>query len=162
MAESTGLLEGLLRMLCANMPEEVGYPIVRGTSTLRVDAGARMSPMEKATLLEALPAFCQLSRAEMLSLTQIASEVSVAAGCQIFTESDPPTLHLVVSGSVSLESTDDESLLIAVAGDAIGLYQMLAGIPLVRHGREVTAGRAEAIWKGWLAAAAAQQSAIPP
>ena len=36
----------------------------------------------------------------------------------------------------------------------------LLRLPLVRHGREVTAGRAESTWQGWLAAS--QAPAIPP
>jgi arsenate reductase len=36
----------------------------------------------------------------------------------------------------------------------------LLRLPLVRHGREVTAGRAESTWQGWLAAS--RGPAIPP
>ncbi len=136
MAESRGLVEGLLRMLCVSMPNEISNPIVRRAGVPSPIGGtAIIDPIAKATLLERLPVFSQVSREEMLTLTGKASEVSAVSGDQIFAETDLPALHLLISGSVSLESTEDESVALAGPGDAVGLYQMLAGIPLVRQGR---------------------------
>jgi ATP:ADP antiporter, AAA family len=136
MAESTGLVEGLLRMLCVSMPKEISDLVVRRAGVQSpVDGTAIIDPIAKAALLGALPVFSQVSRDEMLTLTGIAPEVNAVSGAQIFAETDPPALHLLISGSVSLESTEDESVVTAGPGDAVGLYQMLAGIPLVRQGR---------------------------
>ncbi len=143
MAESTGLMEGLLRMLCASMPKEISDLVVRraGVQGRAVGGAGTVDPISKATLLQALPVFSRLSRAEMLALTGIASEANALSGTQIFAETDPPALHLLISGSVSLESTDDEPAVSAGPGDAVGLYQMLTGIPLVRRGRCVEDAR---------------------
>ncbi|HET7748108.1 MAG TPA: Npt1/Npt2 family nucleotide transporter [Terriglobales bacterium] len=136
MAESTGLVQGLLRMLCVSIPERIADLVVRRAGVpSRLEGTASLDPIAKATLLEALPVFSQVSREEMLALTGIASEVNAVRGDQIFTEADPPALHLLISGSISLESTDGDSAVSASPGDAVGLYQMLAGIPLVRQGR---------------------------
>jgi CRP-like cAMP-binding protein len=136
MAESTGLVEGLLRMLCVSMPKEISDPVVRRPGVQSpVDGAAINDPIAKATLLEALPVFSQVSREEMLTLTGIVSEANAVSGAQIFVETDPPALYLLISGSISLDSTEDESVFSAGPGDAVGLYQMLAGIPLVRQGR---------------------------
>jgi CRP-like cAMP-binding protein len=136
MAESTGLVEGLLRMLCVSMPKEISDLVLRRAGMqCPVEGKAILDPIAKATLLEALPVFSQVSREEMLALTGIASEVNAVSGAQIFAETDPPALYLLISGSISLESTEDESVVSAGSGDAAGLYQMLAGIPLVRQGR---------------------------
>jgi ATP:ADP antiporter, AAA family len=136
MAESRGLVEGLLRMLCVSMPNEISDPVVRRAGVQSaVNGRAIIDPVAKASLLDVLPVFSQVSREEMLTLTNIAPEVNAASGAQIFTETDPPALYLLISGSVSLESTEDEPVLCAGPGDAVGLYQMLAGIPLVRQGR---------------------------
>ena len=136
MAESRGLVEGLLRMLCVNNPKEISDPVVRRAGVQSsVNGIANIDPITKATLLETLPVFSQVSRQEMLALTGIASEANAVAGAQIFTEKDPPALHLLISGSVSLESTEDESAVSAGPGDAVGLYQTMAGIPLVLRGR---------------------------
>lgn len=136
MTESTGLVEGLLRMLCVSMPKEISDPVVRRSGVQSpMDGTGSIDPIAKATLLEALPVFSQVSREEMLALTGIASEINAGSGAQLFGEADPPALHLLIAGSVSLESTEDESVVSAGPGDAVGLYQMLAGIPLIRLGR---------------------------
>ena len=136
MAESTGLVEGLLRMLCVSVPDKIADLVLpqEGVQS-RVDGTAPLDPIAKATLLDALPVFSGVSREEMLALTGIAAEVNAVKGAQLFTEADPPALHLLISGAISLESTEDESVVSAGPGDAVGLYQMLAGIPLVRQGR---------------------------
>ncbi len=136
MAESRGLVEGLLRMLCVSMPQEIADPVVRGaTVPISVSRAATIDPIGKTTLLESLPAFLQVSREEMLALANIAPEISAASGTHIFTETDPPVLFVLICGGVSLESTEEEPTLSAGPGDAVGLYQTLAGIPLVREGR---------------------------
>jgi hypothetical protein len=135
MTESTGLVEGLLRMLCVSMPKEISDPVVRRSGVQSpMDGTGSIDPIAKATLLEALPVFSQVSQEEMLALTGIASEINAGSGAQLFGEADPPALHLLIAGSVSLESTEDKSDVSAGPGDA-GLYQMLAGIPLIRLGR---------------------------
>ena len=122
-------------MLCVSMPKEISNLVVRRAGVQsHVDGTASINPIAKATLLEALPVFSQVSREEMLALTSIALEVNAVRGAQIFAEADPPALHLLISGSVSLGSTAEESVVSAGPGDTVGLYQMLAGIPLVRQG----------------------------
>jgi len=122
MAERTGLVEGLLRMLCVSMPKEISDPVVRRAGFPNPVEGATIiDPIAKATLLQALPVFSQVSREEMLTLTGIASETNAVSGSQIFADTDPPALYLLVSGSVSLESIEDESVLSAGPGDAVGL-----------------------------------------
>ncbi len=142
LAGSCGLVEGFLRMLCGYMPAEIGDPVVRGAGVSSLPAAAgSLNSIGKATLLEALPAFTGISRDEMLSIAAVTSERSAASGTQTLAETDPPALHLVVSGLFSLESSADEPVVTASAGDAVGLYQMLAGIPLVRQGRWLEDGR---------------------
>jgi ATP/ADP translocase/HEAT repeat protein/CRP-like cAMP-binding protein len=136
MAESAGLVEGLLRMLCTSMPNEISDLVVRRADLQALVEGAGIpDPIGRATLLEALPVISQISREEVLALAAIASEEKAVSGAQIFSETDPPALHLLVSGSVTLESTEDEAEVSAGPGDAVGLYQMLAGLPLVRRAR---------------------------
>jgi hypothetical protein len=136
MAESRGLVEGLLRMLCVSMPKEISEPVApRAAVHSLVGSTASIDAIAKASLLEALPVLSQVSRQGMLALAGIASEVNALTGAQIFAETDPPALCLLISGSVSLESPEDDPVVCAGPGDAVGLYQMLAGIPLVRRCR---------------------------
>jgi ATP/ADP translocase/CRP-like cAMP-binding protein/HEAT repeat protein len=132
MAESRGLVEGLLRMLCTSMPTAISHPVTQriGAAALEACSG-NLDPVGRATLLGTLPAFSQISREEMLALSGIATERRAGVGAQIFAEMDPPALQVVVSGSISLETPEGEAAMSAKPGDAVGLYQMLAGIPLV-------------------------------
>jgi arsenate reductase (glutaredoxin) len=52
-------------------------------------------------------------------------------------------------GGLAYLSMDDAGIIDRVLRDA-----RLLRLPLVRHGNEVTAGRAEATWSGWLKASA--------
>ncbi len=135
MAESTGLVEGLLRTLCVSMPDAIADPVLHRAGAKTPVSRDAYGSIAKATLLEALPVFSEVSRAEILALAAIVSEEKAAGGTQIFTETDPPALCLLISGSLSLVSSDDGSALSAGPGDVVGLYQTLAGIPLVRQGR---------------------------
>ncbi len=132
MAGSTSLVEGFLRLLCATGTVDVGAPVVRGDRGI-ARAAAGLAPVDKTVLLESLPPFAGISRAEMLAVAAAAVEHWFAAGARIAGELDPPVLHVVVSGEVRLESADGEAPITARPGDAIGLYQMITGIPLVRE-----------------------------
>ena len=132
MAGSTSLVEGFLRLLCATGTVNIGAPVVAGDRAIAFGA-AGLAPVDKAILLESLPAFAGIPREEMLAVAAATMERHFPAGSQVAGEMDPPVLHVVVSGDVRLEPTDGEEAVTAGPGDAIGLYQMITGIPLVRE-----------------------------
>ncbi len=134
MAESPGLVEGLLRMLCLHAAPEIANPVVRGAGRA-VAAGRRLEPVDKAVLLETYPVLSAISREELLGIAATATVLTPAAGAELFAEMDAPALHAVVSGAIAVEPGDGEPPATAASGDAVGLYQMLAGIPLVRRAR---------------------------
>ena len=59
-------------------------------------------------------------------------------------------------GGLAYLSMDEAGIIERLLADA-----RLLRMPLVRHGNEVTAGRAEGVWSGWLKAAASGSSARP-
>ncbi len=136
MAGSTSLVEGFLRLLCATGTVDVGAPVVRGDPGTALAASA-LAAVDKAVLLESLPPFAGISREEMLAAAAVVVPRRFAAGDRIAGEMDPPVLHVVVSGLVRLEPNGTDGSVDAAPGDAIGLYQMIAGIPLVRELRAV-------------------------
>jgi CRP-like cAMP-binding protein len=121
-------------MLCLSMPTAIAHPVTQeiGNAALEACSG-NLDPVGRATLLGTLPPFSQISREEMLAFSAIATERKAAAGAQILAEMDPPALQVVVSGSISMETPEGGAAMSAKPGDAVGLYQMLAGIPLVRR-----------------------------
>ena len=142
MAGSTGLIEGLLRHLCISQPARLGELVVAGSvDAVTVSLAGELAPVDRALLLESLKPFAGISRGEMLALAAVSMERRPGAGEEIAGELDPPVLQIVVSGSLSLESSDGEAPLKAGPGEAVGLYQMLTGIPLVRAVRSGEACR---------------------
>jgi CRP-like cAMP-binding protein len=128
MADSTGLLEGLLRMLCLHAQTAVAEPIVKPLA--RGLSGDMLDPINRATLLESYPVFSAISQSEMLQIAGVASVLRLGENDELFGLLDVPALYAVACGTVAVEG-DGEPALQAGAGDAVGLYQMIAGIPLV-------------------------------
>jgi ATP:ADP antiporter, AAA family len=132
MAGSASLVDGFLRLACTTGTVDIGTLVVPGDRATALGA-AGLAPVDKAILLESLPAFAGIPREETLAVAAAAMVRHFATGASIAGEMDPPVLHVVVSGAVALEATEDEAQISAGPGDAIGLYQMITGIPLVRQ-----------------------------
>jgi AAA family ATP:ADP antiporter len=133
LSDSAGLIEGLLRMLCVHAQSEIADPIVRGMRGSSSAGKIQMNLTDKVLLFESYPLFSNISREELLEVAAIASELRLAEGAELFGEMDPPALHAIVSGLVVIASPEEEFPLSATDGDALGLYHMLSGIPLVRR-----------------------------
>ncbi len=129
-SENTGLIEGFLRMLCVHASSEIADPIVRGKRPSIAEANLPLKPTDKILLFEAYPVFSSLSREELMGVVGIASEMRFAEGSELFGEMAPPALYTIVSGLVVVETADEKFPVSASDGDAIGIYQMLSGIPL--------------------------------
>jgi CRP-like cAMP-binding protein len=59
----------------------------------------------------------------------------------VFTSGDAPRLIVLLSGEVALEADGAETI-VANEGDAIGVIETLAGVPLGRSARVATPGAA--------------------
>jgi CRP-like cAMP-binding protein len=89
-----------------------------------------LKPTDKILLFESYPVFSHLSRDELMGIVEIASEMRFAGGSELFGEMAAPALYAIVSGLVVVETLDEKFPVSASDGDALGLYQMLSGIPL--------------------------------
>jgi HEAT repeat protein len=133
LSSSPGMIEGLLRHLCISQPARLGELVAHGIPEGGTPLpSGELAAVDRVLLLESLHPFSGVLRGDMLSLAAIALERKAAHAEQVAGELDPPTLQLVVAGSLQLESSGDEPVQTAEPGDAVGLYQMLTGIPLVR------------------------------
>jgi len=133
LSQNPGLIEGFLRFLCSFSSSEIANPVVRGKcSSLSSDEG-KLKLTDKILLLKSFPVFSSLSHEELMFVVAIASELRLAEGTELFGEMAKPALHAIVSGLVMIETPDEEIPVSASVGDAIGLYQMLSGVPLARR-----------------------------
>jgi len=133
LSDSTGLVEGLLRMLCTYAFSEIADPIVRSNHPPISVGKTQLNLTDKTLLFESFSVFSNIAREELLSIAAIASELRLAEGDELFGEMDPPAIHVVVSGLVVIEALDKKFPVSASENDAVGLYQMLSGIPLARR-----------------------------
>ena len=97
---------------------------------MALKAGQELKPIEKVLLLQELPIFSRTTADELFALAAIAREFPLVDAERVFNEGDPPTLHIVLSGELSVQSPDDDGQAeIVRAGDALGLHETLAGTP---------------------------------
>ena len=141
LADNPALVQGLFRMLVERTPQSAtrlvqtcGDP--EALSTL---ARAHLAPIDKVMVLQRVHPFASLEGAELLHLAAIAKEVSAEADVRLFGTSDTAALWVLVSGAISLESSTEPPAS-ARAGDAIGIYEALAGLPMNREAHVIRPG----------------------
>jgi AAA family ATP:ADP antiporter len=143
-SDNTELVEGLFRMLSDASFTAGERLVVRGT---RADgqeiaglAAEGLKPIERVLVLERIPIFGDITAAELLTLASIARPIRLAGGEALFREAETPAMYALTAGLVALESEGSDEHVNASAGDVIGAYETLAGIPLGRKGLVVKEG----------------------
>ncbi len=129
LSESTELVEGIFRQLVDTEGHEwqrVVKDVVRPPSAARLLDG--LQPIEKVLVLEEMPVFSRASSDQLAALASIAREVKMTPGEFLFRESDSPALHIILEGELTLEPMAEGAPMQAVAGDAVGVYEMLGSL----------------------------------
>jgi ATP/ADP translocase/HEAT repeat protein len=164
LADNSSLIEGLFRTLLTSGPlplEHVG-PGEPFDQTAGVAADA-LSPIDREVILRRLPLLADLSAEEALHLAAIARPLSAEPGDVVSRPADPPAIHIVLSGGMVLEAPDRPDLapLAVTAGDATGVYETLAGVPMHRSARVVQRTQALRIEREDLFDVMSQHPALP-
>jgi ATP/ADP translocase/HEAT repeat protein/CRP-like cAMP-binding protein len=146
-SDSPELLDGLLRTF---VPQDVAgeerRTVVRSgvAADLLALAAESVSPIDKLLLLQRLPLFAGVPADEMLHVGSIARDIRIGSGDQVAAEGTAPAIYYVLVGELSVESAVHEAaaggggeLKVAGPGDAIGIFETLAGRRLGRalHGQ---------------------------
>jgi len=143
LADNTKLVKELFRTLISGDGEETGRVMLRGTARPHAVATTTgLKPIEKVLFLQAIPTLSTIAADEMLSLASIAKEVPLPATSVLFHVTDRPAWYVIVSGEVSLTPHGGAESLQADEGDAIGVYQTLAGAPIAYEARVLQEGTA--------------------
>jgi ATP/ADP translocase len=140
LADSTALVEGLFRTLLETGP----WPRQHVTSGERVDGLAPTeavapSLLDKSFILRRLPLLANVSVEEALHLAAIARHLVAEPGDVVSDRADPPAICIVLSGEMMLDVPDGAAVapITVRAGDVVGLYETLAGVPVGRRQRIV-------------------------
>ncbi|MCA1561180.1 MAG: hypothetical protein LC804_13265, partial [Acidobacteria bacterium] len=149
LADNTDLVSGLFATLAARLEQQDrAVHSTQAARELAQLAAGGMSPVEKILAVQRVPIFSRVSAEEMRTLAGIASTVSMTAGSQLFPESAPATLWLLLSGEVALTSTAGAPVETAVGGDTIGSFATMAGVSLGLAAQVVQSGTALRIDRG--------------
>jgi ATP/ADP translocase/CRP-like cAMP-binding protein len=140
LAENPDLVEGLFRTILDDAAFAAGAAVVKGTGEDAVRlAGDGLSPIEKVLALQRISTFAHFRTDELLALANAARRVPLVEGATLFGEGTPPSLFILVSGEIALEHPSAPRL-DAGPGDAVGLYETLAGRPVQRSARVTRPG----------------------
>jgi CRP-like cAMP-binding protein len=143
-ADNQDLLDGLLRTIVSgNLLGRQERTVVRGGAPLDLLASAAdgVAAIEKVLILQRLPLFAAVSAEEMLHVAAVARDVSIEAGQELASEGQAPAIYYVLSGELLAEPAPHDPRdpgvpgkpSVAGPGDALGVFETLAGRPIGRR-----------------------------
>ena len=112
-------------------PDPAVHSTVAAREWLQLAAGG-VTPIDKVLALQYVPLFARVLADEMRDLATIAQSVEMTVGSQLYAESAPPALWLILAGEVSLTGSTETAPLTARGGDIMGLLHTLTGGPMGR------------------------------
>jgi AAA family ATP:ADP antiporter len=141
LVDNTDLVQGLFRTVLDSPQFSAGRLVLEGTGSdeLAKLAAGGLLPIERVLVLRLIPVFARAASDDLLKLAAITHEVKLTANTTLFKEEDPAALYALVAGRVSLEA-DEAAAVPAQAGDAVGVYETLAGVPMGRRARVIEDG----------------------
>jgi CRP-like cAMP-binding protein/HEAT repeat protein len=160
LGDNTQLIEGLMAMLAGDVGS-AAPPVLRGSAVdLTRLAADGLTPVERVLVLQKVQVLGTIAADEMLALASVARETAfTAGGAPLFGESDRAAIHVIVSGTVALE-TAGEAPVTAQPGDLIGLYETLRDGAAGRTARPTSDGRALRIHRDDLLDVLSQRSGL--
>ena len=156
LADNTDLVQGLFRWMLDHPAFGAGRLVVHGTgaaagdgaaprlepgTSAAVAASAALRPIDVVLALRRIPVFAHSSVEARLALAAIAREERLATDGILLHASDAPAIRLVIDGELEAATPTGETIAIA-PGDAIGVLETCAGVPIGANIRVTVAGRA--------------------
>ena len=148
LSDNIELAQGLFQQLLS-APSKNGRPSLMRRAVhlerrpLALDKGQELKPIDKVLLLQELPVFARTTADELFALAAIARELPLVENQGVFNEGDPPSLYIVLSGELSVQSPEDDAHADVVgAGDVLGLHETLAGTAFDWRAKVVARGMA--------------------
>lgn len=145
LSDSTDLVQGLFRWALDHPVFRDEHVVMPGGDlpTIAEPPSGELRAIDKVLMLQRLQLLSRMPVEERMAMSAIATEVRLEPGAALFDEADPPAMHTIIDGKVTLQPTTNGLKAIeADSGDAIGLFETLAGVPIGRGARVTEAGRA--------------------
>ena len=154
LADNTDLVQGLFRWMLDHPAFGTGRLVIRGTEGSGLDgpssivdptsaaaAGGALRPIDVVLALRRIPLFARASVEARLALAAIAHEEPLEQSGMFVHAADAPAIHVVVDGELETVAPGDEGVSIG-PGDALGVFETCAGVPLGVDVRVTVPGRA--------------------
>ena len=130
LAEDTLLAQGLFRMLL-DAPQSRRWRTAYTSPRAATAPSPPLRPVERILALRQNPLFGRATVDQLLNLAGVVQEVHLVPGERLFTVTDRPSVHQVLTGEVRLEA-DGADPMVAGPGTTIGMSETLAGVSLAR------------------------------
>ena len=148
LADHAAVTEGLFRHYLG-LDSSATQPIMRGAmptlDTLFPAFSKGDQPLslaQKALLLEQTAIFSHAEPEALMALANVVSEVPLREGATLFGSSDAPSIHILLSGELSVDIADQSDPAVAVRGDELGVVPTLTGRPMGTTARVIREGLA--------------------
>ncbi len=126
LSENVGLAGGLFRQAISARGLETGRTLVRGQRPSREGAATgELGAVDRLLVLQSSPLLAHATTAQLWSLSQIARQVTVAAGAEPVKSDAGPSMLFVLTGTLRVDQGGASDM--AAAGDVIGVHETLAG-----------------------------------
>lgn len=143
LAENVELAQGIFRWLVDTRPALLARVHLPGELSAdvnrRVQAG--LQPVDRVLLLQESPLLTEATGTQLMRLAAIARPVTFKAGEEISAGTASDAIIVVLTGSVTVAEHEGPTTT-ADSGDVIGMYQMLAGVPIGATSTGASAGTA--------------------
>ncbi|MSO48574.1 MAG: cyclic nucleotide-binding domain-containing protein [Acidobacteria bacterium] len=126
LSENVGLAGGLFRQAISSRGLGAGRTLVRGQRPSREGAATgELGAVDRLLVLQSSPLLAHATTAQLWSLSQIARQVTLAAGAEPVKSDTGPSMLFVLTGTLRVDQGGASAM--AAAGDVIGVHETLAG-----------------------------------
>ncbi len=130
LSDNIELAHGLFKMLLDARGRGTWSRALRGRIPLEIArlAADGLQPIERVLLLQTSPLLRHATGEQLLRLATITREVTIVEGAVLFGETENAAIYTLLSGEVQVEAPGEPAMTLD-AGDTVGIYEALAGVP---------------------------------
>jgi CRP-like cAMP-binding protein len=142
LSENVEIAQGIFRMLLDRRGHPEAQAVLHGEipATLKRKVESGLQAVDRILLLQSSTLFKRATAAQLVRLTAIARPVTLKPGEDPLTGAESCAI-VVLSGSVRVERGSG-TVALAEAGDGIGFYETLGGVPVSVRAEVVATGQA--------------------
>ncbi len=118
--------------------------VVRGEGEVAIEpvADGASKPIDRLLALQRMSLFKKVPVDERVSLASVATEDTLTAGETVVLPGASPAMLVVLDGEITISADGQDEAVVVGSGDALGVFETFAGVPLGRTATVTRPGRA--------------------